>query len=108
MAEFKEYFYIFCIVFLRIIIIFGIVIFMFFLISFNYDMSIIIADAMKIPYDYTLTIISFGFANNMTILLTITEIFFIVFLFYKLNKYKFFNKIFSKFICIMDDFYFDY
>ena len=90
--KFSDFLYILWISFLKIIIVIGCFIAIMSLISFNHSLGIFIADSMEIPHDLALTITSFGFVNNVTVVFTVFELEFIVFV---LSKFKIINNIFN-------------
>lgn len=86
MLDFFDDLKIVCIFILKIILIVVIFILFFCLGLFNKYLGICLADAMEIPYDLSYNIVSFGFVNNVVIILTLVELC----LFYSIvNKVKF-------------------
>ena len=92
MLKFTDYLYILWISFKKTIIVLGIILFLVSVIIFNHYLGISIADALKIPHDFTLTVTSFGFVNNITIVFTVLEFGLIGFI---LHKFRIINSIFD-------------
>ncbi len=92
MLKFSDFLYLLWISFLKTIIVVGCLIVIMNLIFFNHSLGISIADSMEIPHDLALTVTSFGFVNNITVVFTVLELGFIVFV---LSKFKIVNNIFN-------------
>ena len=104
MFDLSDYLYMIIIGLIKTIIIVGGIIFVGNLFIFNHSLGITIADALEIPHDLALTITSFGFVNNVTVVFSVFELGLIAFVINRLNKLAFFNKVFDKFIYFMEGF----
>lgn len=53
---------------------------------YNYEISLQVSKILNIPYDMALSVISLGFAMNLTIILTIVEVGLLNYIIYKIAK----------------------
>lgn len=72
--------------------------FTFYINVFNYNIGVNFCEIMKIPKDFTLTMVSPGMAINVTIIMFVMEMIVVFFIVKKLRKKQIINKFFE-FLC---------
>lgn len=97
MYDFKDTLYILFLDFIKLMIIIFLGYISFKIILFNNSLGKNIADLLNIPYDQTLTVMSIGFVNQFTLILSLFELIFVVKVLSYLSKFRVLKRIYIYF-----------